>query len=149
MWFLVVMMMLLCMETFMRYVLNNPTTYSYETSMMTGVAVGAGGLAYTHLHDGHIRVDVLWRTLPLKVRLITDILGSIVFMWPLMGLLVWDSAKWVIYSYSVKEISMQSYLYPIVWPVRVVVLLGFFLLIPQDIAKFIRNIYQLRGKELA
>jgi TRAP-type mannitol/chloroaromatic compound transport system permease small subunit len=149
MWFLLFLTLILCFEVFMRYVLNNPTTYSYDLSTMMGVVIGAGGLAYTHLHDGHIRVDVLWRRLSPRGRALADIIGSIVFFWPLMALLVWASTKWVIYSYSVKEISQLSYMYPIVWPVRAVMLIGFFLIIPQDVVKFIRNIYMLRGRQLS
>ncbi len=149
MWSMLVLVALLCHEIFMRYILDNPTIYSYEISTMLGVIIGTGALAYTHRHHGHVRVDLLWRKLSPKGQAIADILGSIVFLWPLMSLLVWTALEWVLYSYSVHEISQESYLYPIVWPVRAVMLLGFFLIIPQDVAKFIRNIYVIRDKELS
>lgn len=149
MWFLLTLMLILCFEVFMRYILNNPTTYSYELSTMMGVAIGAGGLAYTHLHDGHIRVDVMWKLLSPRGRAIADVIGSIIFLYPLMILLILASTRWVVYSYKVHEISQMSYLYPIVWPVRAVVLLGFILLVPQDVARFIRNIYLIRGRQPA
>ena len=149
MWFLLTLMLILCFEVFMRYVLNNPTIYSMELSTQMGVAIGAGGLAYCHLHDGHIRVDVLWRLLSPKRRAIADILGSIIFVYPLMGLLIWDSIKWVQYAYSVHEISQASYLYPILWPVRTVMLIGFILFVPQDVVRLIRCTYVARGREPA
>ena len=149
MWSMLILVVLLCHEVFMRYILDNPTIYSYEISTMLGVIIGTGALAYTHLRHGHVRVDVIWRNLSPKGQAISDAVGSLVFFWPLMLLLVWTSFDWVIYSYSVHEISQESYLYPIVWPVRAVMLLGFILIIPQDMIKFIRNIDLIRGKKLS
>jgi len=149
MWFLLTLMLQLCFEVFMRYVLNNPTIFSMELATQMGVAIGAGGLAYCHLHDGHIRVDVMWRLLSPKARAFADILGSFIFCYPLMILLIWDSVKWVQYAIQVHEISQASYLYPILWPVRTVMLIGFILFMPQEVAKLIRNVHFVRGREPA
>lgn len=147
-WFGLALVLLLCFEVFMRYVLDNPTSYTYEIATMLGVVIGTGGLAYTHLHHGHVRVDVFWRLLPPRGRAIADVIASILFFFPLLILLVYISADWVVHSYTMHEISTETYMYPIVWPVRAVMLLGLFLIVPQGVAKLIRDLYIVKRKEL-
>jgi len=121
--FCLAMVLLLTFEVFMRYVLNAPTKYSYEVATMIGVTVGAGGLAYTHLHHGHVRVDVIWRLLSTR-------------------------GEWAQFSFVQGEIMTKTTLYPPAWPVRAVMVLGFLMFIPQGVAKLIRDIYLVKGVEL-
>lgn len=53
------MLAMICFDVVMRYVFNAPTTWATEISTYTLVAVALLGTAYTHLHDGHIRVELL------------------------------------------------------------------------------------------
>jgi len=142
------LVLLLTFEVFMRYVLGAPTIFSYEIATMIGVTIGAGGLAYTHLHHGHVRVDVMWRLLPPKGKAIADIIGSLLFFFPLTIILVYVSAEWTQYSISVGEIMTKTYLYPPAWPVRAVLTIGFFLYLLQGIARLIRDIYLAKKVEL-
>ena len=148
MWFTLALVLLLTMEVFMRYVLNNPTIYSYEISTMLGVTIACGGLAYTHLHNGHVRVDVIWRLLSPRGRAITDIVTAFLFFFPVVFAITYFSAYWTHFSISIGEIMTKTYLYPPAWPVRAMMAFGFFLFIPQGIAKLIRDIYILKGIEL-
>ena len=147
-WFGLALVLLLCFEVFMRYVLDNPTSFTYEVATMLGVTIGMGGLAYTHLHHGHVRVDVFWRLLSPRGKAIADVIGSMLFFFPLLILLAYISAAWVVHSYTMHEISTETYMYPIVWPVRTVMFLGFFLIISQGVAKLIRDLYLLKRNEL-
>jgi len=146
--FCISLVLLLTFEVFMRYVLSSPTIFSYEIATMMGVTIGAGGLAYTHLHHGHVRVDVIWRLLPPRGRAIADIVGSLLFFFPLIIVVTWFSTKWAQISFADHEIMVKTYLYPPAWPVRAVMALGFFMFIPQGISKFIRDVYVTRGVEL-
>jgi len=146
--FCLALVLVLTFEVFMRYVLGRPTIFSYELSTMLGVTIGAGGLAYTHLHQGHVRVDVLWRLLPPKWKAIADIVGSLLFFFPLIIAITYISAQWTQFSISSGEIMTKTYWYPPAWPVRAVLALGFLMFIPQGVAKLIRDIYYVRGIEL-
>ncbi len=147
MWFTLALVLLLSLEVFMRYVLNNPTIYSYEVSTMIGVTIACGGLAYTHLHHGHVRVDVIWRLLPPRGRAIADIITAILFFFPVAFAITYFSAYWTHFSISIGEIMTKTYLYPPAWPVRAMMAFGFFLFISQGVAKLIRDIYTLKGIE--
>jgi TRAP-type mannitol/chloroaromatic compound transport system permease small subunit len=132
----------------MRYILDSPTIFSYEVATMMGVTIGAGGLAYTHLHHGHVRVDVFWRLLSPRGKPIADLVSSILFFYPLIIVMTYISVIWAWRSFVEGEVMATTYLYPPAWPVRFVMALGFFLFIPQGISKFMRDIYISRGIEI-
>ncbi|MFH1016061.1 MAG: TRAP transporter small permease subunit [Chloroflexota bacterium] len=147
-WFCLALVLLLTFEVFMRYVLDSPTIYSYEISTMMGVTIGAGGLAYTHLHGGHVRVDVFWRHLTPRGRALADIIFSLFFFFPLIIAITYVCARWLQFSVSTHEIMTKTYLYPPAWPVRAVITLGFLVFIPQGVAKLLRDVYTLKGIQL-
>lgn len=146
--FCLAMVLLLTFEVFMRYVLSAPTKFSYEVATMLGVTVCAGGLAYTHLHHGHVRVDVIWRLLPPRGRAIADVIGGLIFFFPLIIVVTYVSTQWTQFSWSIGEIMTKTTLYPPAWPVRAIMALGFLMFIPQGVAKLIRDIYLVKGVEL-
>ena len=148
MWFCLALVLLLAWEVFMRYVLESPTIYSYEISTMIGVTIAAGGLAFTHKYHGHVRVDVFWRLLSPRGKAIADIVGALIFFFPLVIVLTYIAAKWTQYSFSVGEIMIKTYLYPPAWPVRAVMALGLLLFVPQGVAKIIRDLHLLRKNEV-
>ena len=146
--FCLTLVLLLTYEVFMRYVLNSPTIFSYEVATMMGVTIGAGGLAYTHLHHGHVRVDVFWRLLSPRGKAIADIVGSLIFFFPLIITVTYFSAAWTQVSFIDHEVMTKTYLYPPAWPVRAVMALGFFMFLPQGISKFIRDVYTVKRVEM-
>ena len=149
MWFCLFLVLLLSWEVFMRYVLESPTSYSYEISTMMGVTIAAGGLAFAHKHHGHVRVDVFWKNLSPRGKAIADVIGAFLFFFPFVSVIVYISAKWALRSFVEHEILTQTYLYPPAWPVRVVMMLGFLLFLPQGVAKLIRDLYLItKGQEI-
>lgn len=141
MWFCLFLVLLLTWEVFMRYVLERPTIYSYEVSTMIGVTISAGGLAFAHKYHGHVRVDVFWRLLSPKRKAIADIFSALIFFFPLVVIITYISVFWALRSFAEGEIMTKTYLYPPAWPVRAVLALGFFLFVPQGVAKLIRDFY--------
>ena len=55
-------------DVFLRYVFNAPTTWADEISTYLMIAAVFLGAAYTHLTDGHIRVDLVTERLPQAIR---------------------------------------------------------------------------------
>lgn len=147
MWFTLALVLLLTWEVFMRYVLERPTIYSYEISTMMGVTIAAIGLGFAHKYDAHVRVDVFWKNLSPRGKAIIDIIGAIIFFFPQVMALTYVSLDWAIKSFVEKEIMTATYLYPPAWPVRVVMVLGLFLFLPQGVAKIIRDFSVALRKE--
>ena len=125
-WLVPLMMMLVVVDVFMRYVLHRPLMVSDEFSAYMLVALSFLGLAYTWRQGGHVRIEVLvTRFFPRLydwVRLIGLIL-TFIFMIEL------DRAAYKMITYALK-MNMRSstwLMFPLFWP-QLTVFMGFILL---------------------
>jgi len=136
-------------DVFMRYVFNDPTRWSYTLSYMLGTAVIALGLPYVYYRNSNVRVDVVYSKLSPVGKLIVDICLTILFFFPLIFMLtkVFGQDAWQ--AYVTGEIATESVWYPLFWPFKTVVFLGFLLLFLQGITTFMRDVISLSkgGKE--
>jgi TRAP-type mannitol/chloroaromatic compound transport system permease small subunit len=102
------------------------------------------GAAYTLRHDGHVRVDLLYGRAGPHGQAWIDLLGTVLFLLPVSGLMLWLSWPAVRNSWKVAERSPDPGGLPR-YPLKAVILLAFALLILQGIAIVIRRIAFLRG----
>ncbi|MGB6085137.1 TRAP transporter small permease subunit, partial [Parvibaculum sp.] len=63
---------------------------------------------YTLLHNGHVRVDVFYRTMSLRAKAWVDLLGTIFLIWPLCYLIFIVSLPYVEASWAVREGSRET-----------------------------------------
>lgn len=106
------------------------------------VLLGAG---YTLKHDGHVRVDLFYARGSQRVRAWVDLAGTLLFLLPLAGLLVWLSWGFFVESWRIGETSPDAGGLSR-WPLKLLLPLGFALLFLQGVAEAIRRIAQLRGE---
>ncbi|MCK9355674.1 MAG: TRAP transporter small permease subunit [Dehalococcoidia bacterium] len=130
-------------DVFMRYVFNNPTNWAYELSYMLGTATISLGLPYVHYHSSHVRVDVVYSRLSPMARLVLDIVLTVLLFFPLvfMWTKVFGANAWQ--SFLTHETSYDSLWYPLLWPFKTIIVLGFFLLLLQGAATFMRDVARL------
>ncbi len=130
-------------DVFMRYVFNRPTDWSFELSYMLGTTIIALGLPYVHYHSANVRVDIIYSRLAPTVRLGLDVVLTIFLFFPLvfMWTQVFGANAWK--SFLTHEISYQSLWYPTLWPFKMIIVLGFFLLLVQGAATFLRDVAAL------
>jgi len=139
----------LCYEVVSRYVFNNPTKWALETSKMLMGTFGAFGWSYTYLHEGHVRVDVLYIRFSRKVKALVNVIFSIIFLFPICIILLTSGIKWAIFSWKVGEKMVESSWLPPAAPFRTVLVAAFILFTLQSIAKFTQELYFLiRKREL-
>lgn len=133
-------------DVVVRYVFNSPTRWVPETSeMMFGTFIIIGG-AYTALKNGHVNMDLLHKMFSLRVRTLIDVLTFFVAL-AFLGVLLWHGGRSALKSVMVLEHASTQWGPPI-YPLRVMLPLGAFLLILQLVAKFIRDLQTLfTGKE--
>jgi TRAP-type mannitol/chloroaromatic compound transport system permease small subunit len=138
-----VLIVTVCYDVFMRYIFNAPTSWSYELSYMLGTAVISLGLPYVHYHASHIRVDLIYSRLSAMSRLVLDVFLTVFLFFPLvfMWTRVFGANAWQ--SFVNQEVSYDSMWYPILWPFKLVIFLGFLLLLVQGIATFARDVASL------
>ena len=134
-------------EITMRYFLNRPSIWAYETSLfLYGGYIVLGG-AYTLLKNGHVNVDIFWGRMSVRGRAITDIVTA-GFTFLYLGVLFWTSLEATIESWQIRETTM-TYWAPPYYPLRTTVPVGCFLFILQALAKLIRDILTaIKGKEV-
>jgi len=148
-WACVALVIVLCYEVTARYVFDAPTIWAHETSCMLGGTIIALGWAYTHKHHGHVRVDVFYMHLSPRGKAISDVVGALLFLFPLLIVYIHVAVDEVWFSWSTGERLIESYWYPPATPIRAMLVLGFSLFALQGVAQFIRDLYLLiRNKPL-
>jgi len=136
--FIPIIMLLLTIEVTLRYIFNSPTIWAMETSQLTMCTFTVLGGGYALLHNGHVNVDILIERLSQKKRIIAKLVT-----WPLFFMFV---ITFFIKMLTITIDSVQnfehsgSYFDPPVYPVKILMVTGIFLLLMQGVAQCIDDI---------
>lgn len=142
-WCSVALILVLTYEVISRYVFNAPTIWAHLVGMMLGGTIVFMGWSYTHLHEKHLRIDVLYTRCSPRRKAIIDVVLCLVFLLPLLGVLINTSISWMWQSWITGEIRTESWWYPPAAPFRTVVVVGLCLFTLQALARFFRDFYLL------
>ena len=136
-----IMVLMVAVEVFMRYVLKNPPMVADEFSAYMLVALSSLGLAYTWRRGGHVRITLLVSRLPVQLagwlRLVVLI---IIFFF--MIALTHSAFSMVVYAHEINLRSDTWLTFPLIWP-QLTVFIGFLMLtliLPTEIVKVYRKI---------
>lgn len=99
---------------------------------------------YTLKHNEHVRIDIITGRFPARVRAGIDIFGTLFFLMPMAILIMWLSWPLFMDAYTRNEVSTNAGGL-IVWPARLMVPVGFFLLTAQAASELIKRIAFLQG----
>jgi TRAP-type mannitol/chloroaromatic compound transport system permease small subunit len=143
------MIIALIYEVVARYVFHRPTIWSYDITYMIYGTHYLLGAAYTLHVKGHIRIDLVYMKFSQRGRAVIDVFGYLIIFFPVMAILVVSGIDMAKEAYEIREVSQFSPWQPILWPFKSCIFVGFFLLLLQGIAEFIRSlIMMVRGKEI-
>ena len=99
---------------------------------------------YALLHNEHIRIDVVSSHLSRRTQMWVDVFGTIFFLFPVAGTILWLS--WPIFVNAWVSGEMSSNAGGLVrWPARLMIPVGFFLLVLQGVSELIKRVAFLRG----
>ena len=129
----------------MRYVFNAPRIWGLELTIYLCAATYMIGGAYALLYGAHVKVDIFYRRWTPRVRAIVDMITAL-FFFAGVGLMLWVGAEWTAKA-IIKGATSGSIWDPIIWPMRLLIPLGSFLLLLQGVAKFIRDFNVARTGE--
>ena len=138
---------ILLASTASRIFLGLPINWALEMSQFILSAYYLLGGAYTFQLGQHVRMDLLYDRLSARNRAITDaftILFVIFYLAVLLGGGI-SSTNYAI-VYSQKNYTAWS---PVLWPIKVIMTFGIFLLLLQCIANFFKDVAVARGKPIA
>jgi TRAP-type mannitol/chloroaromatic compound transport system permease small subunit len=108
---------------------------------MFGGMVMLGG-AWTLKMNEHVRVDLLYGAISERARTWIDLLGGLFFLLPLCILLIYFTWPWFLQAFQQNIMSNQTNGLPR-WPVRLMLPVGFGVLMLQAIAEIIKCIAAL------
>ena len=141
---LLILLGVMLIEVVMRYIFNDPTIWGHEMGLYIFGAIIMLGGAYTLLHKGHVCMDAVHSKLSQKGRAIMDVATFIFFLIFVIALLWkgWDMT-WKAFKFMERTESPWA---PVIWPSRLVIPVGAFLLLLQGIATFVRNFLTATGR---
>ena len=128
-----------------RYLFRSPEPYSYELSTIFLLWTFVLALAYLEKLDGHLRVDFFVVLLPKKLRLFMLNVAGPMFGLVFCYVLTWEGWKVAMYSLEIGEKSMSVWAVPL-FPVKIVIPVGYGLLCIVLVLKIIRGLLSLRDK---
>ncbi len=138
---IVALTFLVCFEVVARYLLNRPTIWAHESSaMLFGAYIILGG-AYTLYNRGHVNMDVVYGRFTPKGKALIDVI-TFLFFFLFCGALLWmgGDTAWR----SLKNFEHSGSLWnPPIYPFKLILPIGVFLLLLQGIAKLIRDLRTL------
>ena len=136
----------LLFETIARYIFNVPTIWSVEVSKFLFGAYFILGGGYVLLTGGHVRMDVLYGRWSPRRQAIMDA-ALFVFFLIYVVITFWASTQHAITSTIMLQRSGTPW-HPYLWPIKIIVAIGFLLMLLQGISQFIKTIATIRGKSL-
>ena len=126
-------------EVIFRYVFKRPTAWAFEMSLFICGGTSLIGGAYCLLHKAHIRIDVIWNRFSSRWKAILDLVTFTPFFLFILVLVLWGwEAAWTALQ-PPQEISLTPWA-PVMWPIKITIPIGAFLILLQAIAKFIRDL---------
>ena len=143
-WCIIILTMGTSFEVFMRYVLNNPTSWAFDFSylMYGGLFFMAG--AYTLSRDGHVRGDFIYRMWPPRVQAAIQVTLYVLFFYPGVLALMYAGWKYGYDAFRIREVSVNSPVGVPVWQLKLLIPFGAALLAIQGFAEVLRCVLCFR-----
>lgn len=134
-------------EIFVREFLALPTVWVTEGTIFgCGLLYLLGG-AWTLKQDGHVRVDMIYHGLSKRGKAIIDCFTYFAFLLYVV-VMIWFAWQYMMQSIAVWETTMSPWNPPI-WPFKIALFASLVMLLLQQTAKFVRDLYFImRGEEL-
>jgi TRAP-type mannitol/chloroaromatic compound transport system permease small subunit len=143
-WLVLVTVLISAANAIVRKVFNYSSNGLLEIQWYFFSAIFLFLAGYTLLRNEHVRIDIISSRLSKRAQTWIDILGTLFFLLPMAILLMWLSWPVFVDAYQRNEISTNAGGL-IIWPARLLVPIGFLLLVAQGLSELIKRIAFLRG----
>src|SRR6185436_14308691 len=102
-WFLMILMTVVCVEVFKRYIMNAPTAWIFDLdNMLYGSLFMLCG-AYTLAQNAHVRGDFLYSSMRPRTQAGLDLVLYVVFFLPGIGALVYAGNEYAAQARAIHE----------------------------------------------
>ncbi len=141
-WLVLASVLISALNAVARYALNLSSNAFLEIQWQLFGAVVLLGAADALRTNNHVRVDLIYGAVSPRVRLWIDIFGLTVFLIPVSAYLSWLSLPQFLMSFASGEASSNAGGL-IVWPVKLLLPVGFGLLVLQGLSELLKRILAL------
>ena len=143
-WLILAAVLISAYNATMRYAFNRSSNAWLEIQWYLFSAVFLFCAGYALLHNQHVRIDVISGHLSKRARAWIDVLGTLFFLLPMAIAIMWMSWPVFVDAYVRNEVSTNAGGLT-VWPARLMLPVGFLLLILQGGSELIKRVAFLRG----
>lgn len=144
-WLTLAMVLITFAVVVLRYIYSIGWVWMQESYVWLNGIVFMLGAGYTLLHNGHVRVDIIYRTASPRYKAIIDIFGSFVLLLPMVTVVFWVSFNYVVASWLKFEESREAGGLPGLFLLKTVILAFCLLLGLQGLALAGRSVLSLAG----
>lgn len=138
------------MNEFAREIGLGPTLWVYDTSRMLGGVIFMAAAAYALMRGVHIRADFIYRNWTPKTQATVDAALYLLFYFPAMLFFFWSAFDYgmdafgkSIFDPAGYERASDSTWAPVLWPARIFMPIGAFLLLLQGLPELFRCFHQM------
>jgi len=143
-WLVLIVTLISAANAFVRYTFNYSSNGLLEIQWYLFSAIFLLCAGYTLMRNEHVRIDVISGRFSPRTHAWIDIIGTLFFLAPMAVAVLYLSWPIFINAYLNNEYSSNAGGL-IVWPVRALVPIGFFLLILQGVSELIKRFAFLAG----
>ena len=143
-WSIVILTLGTSYEVFVRYALNDPTSWAFDFSyIMYGALFYMAG-AYTLSRGGHVRADMFYRLWRPRTQATVELVLYVLFFFP--GIVAMIFSGWVYGNESMKilEKSINSPVGIPIWQIKMLIPVGAVLIALQGLAEVLRCLLCLK-----
>jgi len=147
-WLTLLMVLVTFVIVVLRYVFGTGLIWLQESLTWMHAAVFMLGAAYTLQQEEHVRVDIFYRKMSEQQRAWVNLLGVLVFIFPMCAFFVYESVDYVAASWSLREVSRNSggLSYPAVPLLKSVLVIMPVAVALQGLALLLRAAQVIRGR---
>jgi TRAP-type mannitol/chloroaromatic compound transport system permease small subunit len=143
-WLILVAVLISSGNAVVRYSLNMSSNAWLEIQWYLFSAVFLFCAGYTLLHNQHVRIDIVSGLFSRRTQTWIEVLGTVFFLLPMAITILWLSWPVFLDAYRSNEVSTNAGGLT-VWPARLMLPIGFLLLVLQGVSELIKRIAFLRG----
>jgi len=146
-WVTLGLVLVVFIDVVMRYLFNTSFVFTQELEWHLFGFIFLIGAGYTLLHDGHVRVDIIYQRLSHKGRAWINLFGVLLFLIPGCLMVISTSWKFTVTSYAMLEGSPDPGGIPFRFLLKGCMPVGFTLLLMQGISLGLHSFMQIIGTE--
>lgn len=106
-WLVLAMVMLMFATVVFRYLFNISTIWQQELVRYLHIIIFMSVAGYTLKLNEHVRVDIIYQQLSIKGKAIIDLVGTFIFLFPVIFAIIYFSNSFILASWRIYEPSRE------------------------------------------